>query len=1211
MADLIASSKAKILSFANSLKKGASSLAQTLPPVQAYNAVKTMATPQFRQQAQSVADWGSNISQRGANLGQQIGQRIQQTPQFKMGPIQDFKQNLIKKAAPTALGMIGSTPGEFVRGLGQATNYLTRLPEIAKAPLYTKGNILGTPQAPTKAGVAFEFATALPDVTDLGKVALMGGLATSVLKPRLDAKALKPFLPEIRNVSKMLGNMDEIPDLTPQQVKAAEGIVAKIRGSNAVAQINKLNNNPKDFYNSLRTLLAGAEDQILNPKMNIGFTTKALDLPHGQTKKSIGSNMSPASVPSEATMPQIELPKTSIISPSSSQPIIPLKKNATSQEVAAQLPSKIDNFIQKALGYSTETPKGGTRTASGYTKLLRKGQEIVSTKVEQGLGSENAVVRNAASTLQNFFRGLGMSPSRANASMQLRGGISNANERAFNVMNSLYDVVGHNKASLEKINALLDPQLAKTKIKLSDLTPEEKQVYGMVREGLDLVHDTSYANGAISPELYSSNKGKYTPRMYDVMELPPEVNKFGTQGKKIVNDLYKKRNTLDDWKIEHSLNDPVYSLGKRLAQVDTNTAIKKYTDFLASNKQFISDTERAGFTKLSDSPAYGSLSGKYVLNSAAEDLKGFFFANQATQNLYDVFRAYDRLPIRQLQKKLLTVFNPTTNVGNIVSDQVFGFVTGVDPFTLNKNLIDFKQNPAKFKQLSDYLMKSGITGTDITRTDFLNKLGQIDELALGKKKSIFKVAGDKVQSFYGGTDDVYKASAFKALLDKGFTLEEATRKVADGFQNYANVGKFYDVAAKAPVVGSAFIKFQGDLIRIIKNGVVNNPLGVMTFLGTLYGVAKLSSKLSGESEEDYKTRTERFAAPMIPGLNIPLTWQTPWGEINAARYISPFFANNDVTNLGKMLPFVPNIDSKKDVASNIALNANDPLLSPLVNLAVNRDFRGKPISDPKENKYQPSTLTSGEKLTNQAKFAGRAYLPPPVNSAIDVNSAAKGEPNMYGAKQSVPQAVSRLAGIKISDMSSSEVQKIRDNDAKFAQSGNEFINQQVNAVYKQELKGEITKEQATKRIEALKEKMTDIPASTSNNGSQSTTEPYRYLDDKGTMRTIDLSFPTKEYKPTGNALLDKELLSDYKGSITSAKNDIMKAWEVGAIDQGQAIKELEKLSIKSLKVKKPKKLKVGKVSIPKSTFKVSKVKIKSLRSKNMKKLKSTKFISKL
>ena len=64
----------------------------------------------------------------------------------------------------------------------------------------------------------------------------------------------------------------------------------------------------------------------------------------------------------------------------------------------------------------------------------------------------------------------------------------------------------------------------------------------------------------------------------------------------------------------------------------------------------------------------------------------------------------------------------------------------------------------------------------------------------------------------------------------------------------------------------------------------------------------------------------------------------------------------------------------------------------------------------------------------------------------------------------------------------------------------------------------------------------------------------------GGLKEIDLSFPLKTYTPTGNATLDKELLTDYKGSITKAKNNVMEAWQAGAITKEEAIVQLEKVS---------------------------------------------------
>lgn len=816
------------------------------------------------------------------------------------------------------------------------------------------------------------------------------------------------------------------------------------------------------------------------------------------------------------------------------------------QDIASAIEEKINDFMIETAGYATKTPKIAGKGANIYTRTLRNAQGRLGTNLEHALGSSNPLIRNATAIMQDFFRGISMSPERQIASADLRGGLAVSNQRAYDVMTALYDSLKGKGKSLERINAVLDPELAKTKVSFNELNATEKQVYGLIRKGLDLVHDISYASGSISPETYKANLGKYTPRLYQPFELPEEVSKWvNSSTRKIQNDLYKSKTDINAWKTENALNDPVYALGKRLSQVQSNQAIRGYIDYLATQPQLVSDVEKAGFTKLSDSPLYGPLAGKYVLNSAAEELKGSFFANQALQNLYDVFRAYDRLSIRQLQKKLLTVFNPTTNVGNIVSDNVFGFMVGVDPLTLNKNIYKLARNKTELKTISDYLMRKGIIGTDITRTDFTSKIGNIDSLAQtkGVVKGL-KALPDKVTQFYSGTDDMYKAGAFKALLEKGYSIDEATKLVGDAFQNYASVGKFYDLWAKTPIVGKAFIKFQGDLMRIIKNAAVNRPLHLITFLGTLYGIAQLSSKLSGETPENKKARETRFGAPTIPGLNIPLTWQTPWGEINVARYISPFYANNaggDNTPLGiagKLLPGVPDLNFTKggglDIQKTIAKSAGDPLLGPLTQFGVNADFRGKPILDPNENKYQPSTLTPGEKTLNGATWLARAYTPPVPNSLINIGSAIQGKPDQYGSVRSVPQAIARAAGIKVQTYGPEQVKQQQQKDLEFQDSANKSVQKQINQVKKEQLQGKITAEQAANRINYLQQQIVPLDGITPEVGNI-----VSYLDKNGSLVNVNVQkvIDMKDGTNYEKQLKQQEAFKLVKPLLESGKSD--------------------------------------------------------------------------
>jgi hypothetical protein len=101
-----------------------------------------------------------------------------------------------------------------------------------------------------------------------------------------------------------------------------------------------------------------------------------------------------------------------------------------------------------------------------------------------------------------------------------------------------------------------------------------------------------------------------------------------------------------------------------------------------------------------------------------------------------------------------------------------------------------------------------------------------------------------------------------------------------------------------------------------------------------------------------------------------------------------------------------------------------------------------------------------------------------------------------------------------------------------------------------------------------------------------------YKTDTGSVSDISLNFDISKPQATGNETLDKELLSDYRGKITTAKNAVMKAFDLGYFDQGKTIKLLEELTAKSnaTKVKKAKKFTAPKISIKGVKIKTTKTK---------------------
>ena len=138
-----------------------------------------------------------------------------------------------------------------------------------------------------------------------------------------------------------------------------------------------------------------------------------------------------------------------------------------------------------------------------------------------------------------------------------------------------------------------------------------------------------------------------------------------------------------------------------------------------------------------------------------------------------------------------------------------------------------------------------------------------------------------------------------------------------------------------------------------------------------------------------------------------MVWQTPYGEINAARYFSPFSIydmgdkGSTVEEVSQFLPYQlkPNEDSNIPVPQ-----ISDPFLGVYAQVAFDKDFRGKPILDPERNKWREGNATTQEKIQNAATFIARQQIPF-FAGADDMLKAYNNEPDYYGRNKNLKQAL--------------------------------------------------------------------------------------------------------------------------------------------------------------------------------------------------------------
>ncbi len=825
---------------------------------------------------------------------------------------------------------------------------------------------------------------------------------------------------------------------------------------------------------------------------------------------------------------------------------------AIDKKIAAEeIKGDIEKMEKDVFGSATTTPSFKRTIPGKIFGLLGKAQEKTTVKlskkigdgidkaVEKGLVSKNKYIQKVAKALNAFAR-LGLTRDKIKATDELFGGIERAKAEAGEINDNLRNVVDNNKESLQRVHRVLDPELyskksfkefsddlksemgdeafaeltdadikelfdareesisgAETPLTYADLTPAEQKLFDLIRQVNDVTHKINFVTGRISHQTYIANKGNYIGRAYDSFEIPTDASKeMRDAGKKIQSGIYKQRTEIDDWKLEHKITDPVYLTAKRIYQTYANKSVAEYATWVKENKpEFVSEVERKGFTKLGT--GYGDLSNKFVADNVAQDLKGFFFTNQGTQAVYDAFKAYDKMPVRQFYKKLFTVFNPGTQLGNITGDNIFGFLVGVDPITLNKNLAWAVKESGDYGSTYRYLLDKGLLKSDLTKEDLTNSLKNYSDLvdAASNSKNPLLWMKEKAENIYSSMDDLYKMAAFRSLMEQGMTPERAIELTQAGFQNSKRIPKVYDFAAKTPVIGNPFARWGADLARIIKTAVTERPLQTIGFLGALQSIAYAGSQLSGESEIDRKIREERPGAPKIPlpfGMSVPLGVKVGNAELNVARLISPFFIYTGIEDDAatqawmKFSPYPVDFVSKTtnpngELAAFVGKNINDPLFNFIQTIpGINADFRGKPILDPNETAYKESTLTPQEKMVNSMRFLARAYIPY-ANETTSIYDAAMGQEDYFGRKKNVGQALLKLMGVKVEKFGEEQVIKALTN--KVESSAYEFMEngKKINTVKKLLETQKIDEPKAIERLSVIMEQQAKLISKVQDN----------------------------------------------------------------------------------------------------------------------------------
>jgi hypothetical protein len=664
--------------------------------------------------------------------------------------------------------------------------------------------------------------------------------------------------------------------------------------------------------------------------------------------------------------------------------------------------------------------------------ITNPAEQYLKGKVAKAQTSENALSRGLGRLFQGKSREAGVGSELLTAKMKRRGAADLGKLQRETIADIGKEL---DEASKTKVWALLDPeQAAKLGVAPGSLNPAEAAYMSELKEVIDANTQALLSRNLITPE--EAANPSYIKRAYGAFELDRELKGAYDASRSDLIKQFKGRKDVDaEGLLETGITDPSWLVAKKAAETQTAVGMVDYGNYLVDSG-IAKDFPAPGLVQMPESKLHGGASGKWVPKNVSEDITGFKYT-MGWLNAYDeLVTHYDNWAVRRGKKALLTIFNPAVRGTNQMSNRVlFSQLNGINPVQFNAAYAQVGKMMKSNHQIYREAVEYGLTGVDITAADFAKRIG--DSTGSG---NLAARGIDWVKSTYSRADDKAKIAAFMVHRNRGYSAEEAARLTQRGFQDYNSVGYFYDLAAKTPLIGNAFVRFASDSTRIAKNAALDHPMRTIATVAVWAKFVDQMSKMSGESAEDKATREGRFGAPKVPFTDISMTVQTPWGEVNAARFMPFYQLNNIGSPLSKTLPISGNPLQPE--------GWQDPFLGQFAQIAKDEDFRGKSIQDPDNVKFGDGTtkfemdpLSADEKRKNVFRFlfnnnapAGRevdSLFSSLGKEPIDGVIGDSGGEDIYGKKRTPAQAVLRALGVKVEQFGEEQAQEARQTEDYF------------------------------------------------------------------------------------------------------------------------------------------------------------------------------------
>jgi hypothetical protein len=378
---------------------------------------------------------------------------------------------------------------------------------------------------------------------------------------------------------------------------------------------------------------------------------------------------------------------------------------------------------------------------------------------------------------------------------------------------------------------------APKKVPYKDLQPNERPLVDELIRINKHTNNSALQIGRIDKEQHlKGTKGYHVARIFDFESRTKGAN-AGSAASLIESRAGKKREDITKFSPETIAameKNPVLAILARsestVREHATHDAMAAYAKEGLIRKE--APKNNANFSKL-DGPQFGKFNGHYVYNPVKSELTGHIKANtDFGQQLTDMIDKYQNSKLGSADrffKSTKTTLSPGTFLGNIVSNPVaFNSAGGVNMATQSKNMVGaaarlIKDAHGKQDAGLYEARKHGVavndTGRQLTGDRRQEMLGT--DRSGRHTKNPTKIAGHA----YGGVDQAAQLAEYTELRRRGLDPHTAARRVQLSTQDYGGVGRGIQNLADAPVLGKPFARFTPELLRLMKNNAMYNPVG--------------------------------------------------------------------------------------------------------------------------------------------------------------------------------------------------------------------------------------------------------------------------------------------------------------------------------------------------------------------------------------------------